>query len=122
MAKIHGIIGYSVDNLSSETSPGVWTEQITEREFYGELIRRSYRFQTPSDHVNDDITMENQISIVADTFAKNHINCMRYICYLGVKWKISNVEIQFPRLILTLGGVYNGPDTNATVAGKDSVL
>ena len=122
MAKIHGIIGYSVDNLSLETSPGVWTEQIVEREFYGELMRRSYRFQTPGDNVNDDITIENQISIVADTFAKGHINCMRYICHLGVKWKISNVDIQLPRLILTLGGVYNGPDTSTETSGESPRL
>lgn len=120
MAKIHGKIGYSVDNLTSETSPGVWTDQIIEREFYGELTHRSYRLQTPGDNVNDDVTIENQISIVADTFAKGHINCMRYIYYLGVKWRISNVEIQFPRLTLTLGGVYNGPDTNAESSGEDS--
>lgn len=122
MAKIHGTIGYSVDDMSRETSPGVWTEQIVEREFYGDLIRRSYRLQPPGDRVNDDITIENQISIVADTFAKGHINCMRYICYLGIKWKISNVELQFPRLVLSLGGVYNGPDTTTTTPGEDPGL
>ena len=104
MAKFYGAIGYA---KTVETMPGVWTEQITERDYYGDVIRNSRRLQS-SDKVNDDISISNQISIVADPYAINNFHSMRYATYMGVKWKIKGVEYNHPRLILTLGGVYNG--------------
>ena len=104
MATVDGKIGYA---SAVETKPGVYEEQIVERSYYGDLIRNTRRLQS-SDKVNDDINISNEISIVADPYATNNFHTMRYAVFMGTKWKISNVEVSYPRLILTLGGVYNG--------------
>lgn len=104
MAKFYGKIGYA---NTVETKPGVYEEQIVERYYYGDLIRNTRRLQS-ADQVNDDINISNEISIVADPYATNNFHTMRYAVFMGTKWKISNVEVSYPRLILTLGGVYNG--------------
>jgi hypothetical protein len=103
MAKFYGVIGYAE---TVETKPGVWKEQITERTYYGDLIRNTRRLQT-TDQLNDNINVANEISIVADPFANENFHSMRYVEFMGAKWKITNVEVQYPRLILTIGGVYN---------------
>lgn len=104
MAKFYGVIGYAV---TKETAPGVWTEEITEQSYYGDLTRNMRRLQDSGD-LNDDINVANEISIVADPYANANFHSMRYVAFMGAKWKISKVEAQYPRLILTLGGVYNG--------------
>lgn len=104
MAKFYGKIGYA---NTVETKPGVYEEQIVERSYYGDLIRNTRRLQS-ADQINDDINISNEISIVADPYATNNFHTMRYAVFMGTKWKISNVEVSYPRLILTLGGVYNG--------------
>lgn len=104
MAKFYGKIGYA---NTVETKPGVYEEQIVERSYYGDLIRNTRRLQS-ADQVNDDINISNEISIVADPYATNNFHTMRYAIFMGTKWKISNIEVSYPRLILTLGGVYNG--------------
>lgn len=104
MAKFYGKIGYA---STVETKPGVYEEQIVERSYYGDLIRNTRRLQS-TDQVNDDINISNEISIVADPYATNNFHTMRYAVFMGTKWKVSNVEVSYPRLILTLGGVYNG--------------
>ena len=107
MAKYYGVIGYAE---TVETAPGVYEEQITERNYYGELVRNTRRLQT-SDQVNDNINIANEISIIADPFATQNFHAMRYIEFMGAKWKITNVEVRYPRLILTIGGVYNGDES-----------
>lgn len=104
MAKFYGKIGYA---STVETKPGVYEEQIVERSYYGDLIRNTRRLQN-ADQVNDNVNISNEISIVADPYATNNFHTMRYAVFMGTKWKISNVEVSYPRLILTLGGVYNG--------------
>ena len=104
MAKFYGKIGFA-DTV--ETAPGVWTEQIVERNYFGDIIRNARRLQS-SDQLNDDINISNEFSIVADPYANNNFHSMRYIEFMGAKWKITNVEDRYPRLILTVGGVYNG--------------
>lgn len=103
MAKFCGIIGYG---LTVETEPGIYEEQIIENEYFGDVIRNSRRLQERS-KVNDDINISNQISIIADPFANNNFHSMRYVEYMGAKWKITDVEVQYPRLLLTIGGLYN---------------
>lgn len=103
MAKYYGKIGYAEP---VETNPGVWTEQITERSYYGDMIRNTRRLQS-AEQVNDNINISNDLSIIADPYAINNFHAMRYAEFMGAKWKISNVEVQYPRLILTLGGLYN---------------
>ena len=104
MAKWFGVIGFAE---TVETNPGVWQEQITEANYYGDVMRNTRNLQT-TDQLNDNINISNQISIVADPFAINHFHNMRYAVYMGAKWKVSTVEVQHPRLILTIGGLYNG--------------
>ena len=104
MAKYYGKIGYAE---TAETNPGVWTEQIIERSYYGDMIRNTRRLQS-AEQVNDNINIANDLSIIADPYAINNFHSMRYAEFMGAKWKISNAEVQYPRLILTLGGLYNG--------------
>lgn len=108
MAKFFGEIGY-VELV--ETVPGVWEEVVTKRNYYGDLIRNTRRLES-SGNLNDDININNQISIVADPYAINHFHAMRYVEFQGARWKVSTVEVQHPRLLLTLGGLYtNGEQT-----------
>lgn len=104
MAKFYGEIGYAE---TTETTPGVWKEVLTERKSSGDVIRNTRRWQA-GENLNDDLMIDNKISIIADPFATLNFHAMRYVKWMGVLWKITNVEVQRPRLILTIGGVYNG--------------
>ena len=106
MAKYSGIIGYAI---TQETRPGVFMPVIIEREYYGDVLRDVSQYRN-ADKVNDDITVSNNISIVADPFACEHFSSMKYIVYLGTKWKIRSVEVKYPRLVISIGGVYNDCD------------
>lgn len=103
MAKFCGVIGYVITN---EIEPGIYVEEVIENEYYGDVIRNTRRLREAA-KVNDDINISNQISIVADPFANNNFHAMRYIVFMGTKWKIIEVEVQYPRLILSIGGLYN---------------
>ena len=103
MAKFFGKIGYGE---TVEKRPGVWETGITEREYYGDLIRNTRRLESAS-QVNNNINISNEISIVADPYARENFHAMRYVEFMGAKWRIMSVEVQYPRLILTVGGVYN---------------
>lgn len=103
MARWCGVVGYAT---TVETTPGVWEEQYDERRYFGDVIRASRRLESSGD-LNDDVNVSNEISIVADPFAINHFHTMRYVELNGTKWKITSVEIQYPRLKLTVGGVFN---------------
>lgn len=105
MAKFFGSIGYAE---TQETSPGINMEIITERDYYGDVIRNSRKLQS-GESVNDDVVVNNSLSIVADPYAYNHFFAIRYVKWMGAVWKVTNVEVQSPRLLLTIGGVYNGP-------------
>ena len=104
MAKWYGAIGYAE---TVEVRPGVKEEQITELNYFGDLVRNSRRLMS-TDQLNDNINVANEISILADPFAEQNFHKIRYVEFMGAKWKISNVDVQRPRLILTLGGLYNG--------------
>lgn len=103
MGKFYGKVGFAV---TTETEPGVWTAGITERNYYGDTMRTRKQVQS-SDKINDDITITNELSIVADPFAMNNFSTIKYVEYMKTKWKVIGVEVQFPRLILTTGSVYN---------------
>ena len=104
MAKWYGEIGFAE---TVETKPGIWVEQITKRNYYGDVTRDSRRLQT-ADKLNDNINISNQISIISDPYANENFHSMRYAFYMGTRWKITDIEVQYPRLNLTLGGVWNG--------------
>lgn len=106
MAKFHGKVGYSTGTV--EKRPGVWEEVIIERTYFGEVTRNT-RQLLEGEKVNDDLSVGNSITIVADAYAREHIFAMRYVEWSGSLWKVSEVEEQRPRLILRLGGEWNGP-------------
>ena len=102
MAKWYGKIGYTEQ---IETAPGVWEEKTSERQYYGDVVRNVRKLE-PSGEVNDNINVSMEISIVADPYAIQNFHTMRYIEFMGSLWKIYNVEVNYPRLILTIGGLY----------------
>lgn len=104
MAKFYGNIGYI---KTVETEPGVWEEEVIERPYYGDLTKNTFRSQS-SGGVNDDINISNTISVIADPYANENFHYMKYVVFMGAKWKITNADIQYPRIHLTIGGVYNG--------------
>lgn len=105
MAKFFGKLGFME---TEETSPGVWEESIDERDYYGDIMRRSRRWEPVGDRENDDLNISNQFSILADSFAYENLHRLRYIEWFGTKWKVATVEVEYPRLIISVGGVYNG--------------
>lgn len=102
--KFYGKVGYAPQQV--ETSPGIFEEMIVEHTYRGDIIRNTRRLESDN-KVNDDITSNNSISIMADAYAYDHFYDMRYVEWQGSKWKVTNVEVQRPRLLLTLGGIYN---------------
>ncbi len=103
MAKFYGPIGYAIPE---ETKPGVWIDKIVERYSDGDVLRNSSGWSTNPDSTNDNLTINNQISIIADPFAYQNYHSMKYVEFMGAKWKITNVDVQYPRLILSVGGLY----------------
>lgn len=104
MAKFIGKIGYA---QMEETAPGVYTEAVTEKNYVGDVVKNTNRW-VPTDQLNDEFAIRNQISIISDPYADDNFFAMRYIVWMGAAWKITNVEIQRPRLLLSVGGLYNG--------------
>ena len=104
MAKFFGNIGFST---TVETSPGVYSDDIVPREYYGDILREGRRWEKGTDE-NDDLIVNNYVSIVADAFAYENYQAMKWVEIVGAKWKISSVEIEYPRIKITLGGVWNG--------------
>lgn len=103
MAKFYGKIGFME---TTETSPGVWEEKITERSYYGDVTRNMRRWDNSS-YENDDLKVNNEISIVSDPYAVQNFHTIRYVEWMGTLWKVSSVDVQYPRLTLSIGGVYN---------------
>ena len=106
MAKFIGKVGYGPTTV--ETAPGVWNEVVVERDYTGDILRNTRKLQS-GESVNDDLSVDNSISIVADAYANENFFAIRYVMWAGTRWKVSNVEVQSPRLLLRLGGVYYGP-------------
>lgn len=106
MAKYSGKVGYGPSSV--ESKPGVWEEVIVERDYVGDILRNTRRLQS-GESVNDDLSVNNMISIVADPYANENFFAIRYVQWMGTLWKVAEVEVQSPRLLLRLGGKYNGP-------------
>ena len=105
MTRFYGKVGYA--SASVETAPGVWSESIVERNYFGDVVRSSRKLEE-GEKVNNDISVGNSISIVADEYALNHFFAIRFVEWAGSRWTVTDVEVQRPRLILRLKGVYNG--------------
>lgn len=109
MAKFYGKVGFI---FTEETSPSVWTSTVEERKYVGDVTRNTKRWDTTT-QVNDNININNTISIVMDPYAQTHFFAIGYVEWAGVLWKVTSIEVQHPRLILSIGGVYNGPTPEA---------
>lgn len=103
MAKFYGAVGFAV---TDETSPGIWEAVITEKLYSGDVIKNTNKWRS-NEHLNDDIVVNNQISIVADPYAYDNFFAMKFVKWMGTAWRITNVEVQRPRLLISLGGMYN---------------
>jgi hypothetical protein len=111
--RFFGKVGYG---FNVEKRPGVHDLEITERPYYGDVVRNSRGLQE-GEKVNNDLTVGNSINIVADPYANEHFFAIRYVEWAGTLWKVDDVEVRSPRLLLRLGGVYNGPRASASVSG-----
>lgn len=107
MARFFGEVGYG-DTVETPADSGVYQDVITEASYYGDVIRNTRKLE-PGENLNDNITVGNSISIVADDYAIEHFFKIKYVRWAGTLWTVSNVEVRSPRLILSLGSVYNGP-------------
>lgn len=112
MARFYGEVGYAI---TSEKARGVYVDEVIEKKYYGDVTRHHYRWEH-GEGVNDNFLINNEFSIVADPFAYENLGAIKYIRYMGTCWKVTSVEIQRPRLILVVGGVWNGEQ--ASVSGS----
>ena len=103
MAKFCGMIGFS---MTKENAPDVWEEKIVEKRYFGD-INRNFSQRKNSSHLNDNIDISNVISIIADPYANQNLHAIRYVVFMGAKWEVTSIEVQYPRLLLSIGGVYN---------------
>lgn len=110
MAKFYGDVGFI---QTVETDPGIWEPQETVHKYYGDWLR-NFGMTQGSGGVNDNVNIANKLSIISDPYANQNFGYMRYVEYMGNKWKVTQVESQYPRLILTIGGLYNGEPITAT--------
>lgn len=110
MAKFYGAVGYG---HQVKTAPGVYEDDIVEYKYYGDVVRNTRKLQE-GEYLNNDLSVGNSISILADEYANEHFFAIRYIEWAGVKWTVSEVEVLSPRLLLRLGEVYNGPVPSGT--------
>lgn len=114
MARFYGRIGYG-ESVEKEDAPGVWVDAITERSYYGDVIRNARNIRE-EENLNVNVSVQNSISIVADAYANDRFFAIRYVEWAGTLWTVTSVEVQSPRLILRLGEVYNGPKPPSRIA------
>ena len=111
--KFYGPVGFTE---RIEVRPGVWKQSPVEHSYSGNVLQRSVNYRS-GESVNDDIVPSQQISILADPYARNHVGSMKYVRWMGTAWKITEIKVQYPRLILSLGGPYNGATVGSSNTG-----
>lgn len=113
--KYHGNLGFTIsaEKIIDNEPTGVWEDSVIEKPYYGEVLKKSYRW-SKSDQLNDDIEIGNELSIVCDSFIKTNVGTLKYAIWNGTRWKITSADIEYPRIHLTLGGVYNGATPGST--------
>lgn len=111
MAKFCGMIGYG---LTEENTYGVFKANIVEKKARGDILQDTRNWEPISGQINDDLKVRNRISIVGTPYSQQNFSAIRYVKWMGVRWKVTSVEVSAPRLILTIGGVYNGPTPSET--------
>lgn len=107
MSKYYGKIGY-VETV--DRGDGVFVEQVSERNYYGDVVKNNIQWNA-TQQVNDNIGLSTQFSVLADSYAYEHFKYIRYVTYMGVKWEVTSVDpSNRPRLLISVGGVYNAPE------------
>ena len=104
MARFYGKVGFV---RSFETKPDVWEDVTDEYFFTGDILQNTRRWQS-SERLNDDLEISNRISILGTGFVFENLYAIKWVEWMGNKWKVTNVDVNYPRIILSLGGVYNG--------------
>lgn len=99
--KWFGQIAFAVQ---SENEAGITTEELVVRDYYGDILK-VYK-SDENNQVNLNFNVRNRISVLADPFAMNTFHSIAYITFMGAKWRVNGVEVQYPRLLLELGDVY----------------
>lgn len=113
MARFYGPVGFDLGEHEDPENPGVWiSTNMTEKNYYGTILKHNRRWDN-GESVNDDLTVTNRISIVADDYARKYCSGIRYVHWMNANWKVVSFDVQRPRIILNLGGVWNG-DTAGT--------
>lgn len=114
MAKFYGSLGFIEEQV--ETSPGIYEDVVVEKQYRGDVLRSIRTLQDGNSQVNENVSISNYFSVVADAYVYDHIFALRYINWMGKNWEVSNVEVQRPRILLRIGGLYNGqtPSTTST--------
>lgn len=105
MSKFYGKIGYI---KTTESKPGIWSENEITKDSYGDIINSSNKYTTDNSSTNDNIDISMVLSIILDEYIINNLRYIKFVEYMGVKWKVTKFEIKHPRILLTLGGIYNG--------------
>lgn len=113
-----GKIGFWEEEI--EVKPGVYRPKIIERSYTGKITQNYRRFDSREDSQNDNFTLRNRFSIIADTYMRTHFNTIRYVLWNGVRWQVTSVEVGFPRLELEIGDEYNVADAPEDACGPDS--
>lgn len=101
--KWYGNIGFGIPVNEND----IHTEVITDKPYKGDILENNLRWQQ-SDKIDDDLNITNKISVIANDFAYDNIGYMKYVELRGNKWKIVSATLQYPRILLTIGGVWNG--------------
>lgn len=107
MSKFYGAIGFSVP-VEEPIGSGIWVGEPTEKNYRGEITKAVKKWDS-NQKVNDDLTISNTLSIISDPYLSNNLSKITYVKWLGAYWKVVSAEVQFPRIVLSIGGVYNGP-------------
>lgn len=107
--RFYGNVVY-VEQVEREDRPGVMVDKPTVRTVKGNVKKNFYRWKNnPNQSTLDAENVSHIIEIVADPYAINHFGSMRYIEWLGQKWKIESVDASsLPQLTIYVGGLYNG--------------
>lgn len=117
MARFHDKVGFLIPTSDLET--GMASSEPVERPYYGRILEHTRRWSS-NEHVNDDLVLSNQIAITANDYAFKHMSSIAYVHWMHGWWKVESIRVKAPEIVLTLGGVWNGPTVATTETSDDS--
>lgn len=105
--KFSGKVGFWFEDI--ETNPGAYKPGIVEKSYTGDVLKNIRNFQATENQQNENLRINNRLSIISDLYMRQNWGSIKYVTWNGVNWKVSSVDVSsYPRVILDLGGVYNG--------------